>query len=221
MTDREIAGEALTAPAAARNRDPILAVLRRVLPRTGLILEVASGTGEHAVHFAARLPDLAWQPTDPDPDMLRSIAAHRARAALPNLRPPLILDAAAPSWPVARADGIVAINLIHIAPWAAAEGLMRGAAGALAPGAPLTLYGPFSEDGRHTAPSNAAFDADLRRRDPAWGVRAIGAVTALARGHGLTLAERIAMPANNLSLVFRRTGRADAPPTLPGRREER
>ncbi|HKH34031.1 MAG TPA: DUF938 domain-containing protein [Beijerinckiaceae bacterium] len=194
---------ALTSPSVARNREPILAVLRRVLPARGIVLEIASGTGEHAMHFAAALPELTWQPTDRDPEARRSIAARRAAAVLPNLLPPLELDAAAPSWPVERADAIVAINMIHIAPWSAAEGLMAGAARLLAPGGILYLYGPYQENGRHTAPSNAAFDASLRARDPEWGVRDVGAVAELAARHGLALAERVAMPANNLSLVFR------------------
>ena len=194
---------ALTSPSVARNREPILAVLRRVLPVRGIVLEIASGTGEHAIHFAAALPELIWQPTDRDPEARRSIAARRAAAVLPNLLPPLELDAAAPSWPVERADAIVAINMIHIAPWSAAEGLMAGAARLLAPGGILYLYGPYQENGRHTAPSNAAFDASLRARDPEWGVRDVGAVAELAARHGLALAERVAMPANNLSLVFR------------------
>jgi SAM-dependent methyltransferase len=193
---------ALTSPAVARNRDPILAVLRRVLPARGTVLEIASGTGEHAVHFATGLPHLTLQPTDPDTDALASIAAHRASAQLPNLLAPLVLDACAPSWPVTRADAVVAINMIHIAPWSAAEGLMAGAGRLLAPGGVLYLYGPFKENGRHTAPSNAAFDASLRARDPQWGVRDLDAVAALAREHGLALVERVAMPANNLSLVF-------------------
>src|SRR5215207_7320938 len=194
---------ALTSPSVARNREPILAVLRRVLPARGIVLEIASGTGEHAMHFAAALPELTWQPTDRDPEARRSIAARRAAAVLPNLLSPLELDAAAPSWPVERADAIVAINMIHIAPWSAAEGLMAGAARLLAPGGILYLYGPYQENGRHTAPSNAAFDASLRARDPEWGVRDVGAVAELAARHGLALAERVAMPANNLSLVFR------------------
>jgi SAM-dependent methyltransferase len=196
--------DALTSPAVARNRDPILAVLRQVLPAQGTVLEIASGTGEHAVHFAAGLPHLTWQPTDPDTDALASIAAHRASAQLPNLLAPLVLDACAPSWPVTRGDAVVAINMIHIAPWTAAEGLMAGAGRLLARGGVLYLYGPFKEDGRHTAPSNAAFDASLRARDPRWGVRDLDAVAALAIEHGLALAERVAMPANNLSLVFQR-----------------
>jgi SAM-dependent methyltransferase len=196
-------GAALTAPAVARNRDPILTVLRRVLPPAGTILEIASGTGEHAVHFATGLPGVTWQPTDRDPDALRSIAAHRAAAGLPNLLPPLELDVTAPAWPVERADAVVSINMIHIAPWAAAERLVAGAARLLAPGGVLFLYGPFMEDGRHTAPSNAAFDESLRARDPEWGVRDLRDVEALAGRHGFTLAKRVAMPANNLSAVFR------------------
>src|SRR4051812_23470636 len=163
--------EALSAPAVARNREPILAVLRRMLPAQGMVLEIASGTGEHSVHFAAGLAHLAWQPSDREVRALRSIAAHRAAASLPNLLPPVALDAAAPDWPFARADAIVSINMIHIAPWAAALGLMAGAARLLAPGSVLFLYGPFRENGRHTAPSNAAFDASLKAQDPQWGVR--------------------------------------------------
>jgi SAM-dependent methyltransferase len=194
----------LTSPAVARNRDPILAVLRRVLPAQGTVLEIASGSGEHAVHFAAALPYLVWQPTDQDADALASISAYRASARLPNLLPALPLDASAPLWPMTDADAIVAINMIHIAPWTAAEGLMAGAGRVLAPGRVLYLYGPFQENGRHTAPSNAAFDANLRSRNPAWGVQDVGEIASLANTHGLDLVERVAMPANNLSLVFRR-----------------
>jgi SAM-dependent methyltransferase len=194
---------ALTSPSAARNREPILSVLRRALPAHGTVLEIASGTGEHAVHFAAGLPGLVWQPTDVDPDALGSIAAHRAVAGLPNLLAPLELDVTRPSWPAAAADAIVAINMIHIAPWSAAQGLIAGAARLLAPGRILYLYGPFKEGGRHTAPSNEAFDASLRARHPEWGVRDVGEVGALAAEHGFALIERVAMPANNLSLVFR------------------
>jgi SAM-dependent methyltransferase len=193
----------------ARNRDPILAVLRRVLPASGTVLEIASGTGEHAVHFAAGLAHLTWQPTDRDPDALRSIAAYRAAAHLPNLLAPLEFDATATDWPAADAVGtmasaIVSINMIHIAPWAATQGLMAGAGRVLAPGGVLYLYGPFRENGHHTAPSNAAFDASLQARDPQWGVRDLGEVRDLAGRHGLDLVERVAMPANNLSLVFHR-----------------
>ncbi len=197
-------GDALIAPAVARNRDAILAVLRRVLPATGTVLEVASGSGEHAVHVARALPGLVWQPSDPEPSALRSIAAHARFAGLPNLRDPLHLDAAASDWPVMQADALVCINMIHIAPWAAAEGLMAGAGRLLPAGAPLVLYGPFREEGRATAPSNEAFDADLRLRDPRWGLRQVEEVARLAQVHGLALAERVEMPANNLILVFRR-----------------
>jgi len=196
--------DALTAPAVARNRDPILAVLRQVLPRSGTVLEIASGTGEHAVHFAAALPNLTWQPTDLDAVMLRSISAHRALAELPNLLPSLDLDVEAPSWSITHADAVVCINMLHIAPWSAAEGLIAGAARVLPPGGVLYLYGPFQENGRHTAPSNAAFDASLRAQSPAWGVRDLGEVADLARKGGFELTKRIGMPANNLSVVFRR-----------------
>jgi SAM-dependent methyltransferase len=198
------AGARRSAPAALRNREPIAQVLSDWLPKSGLVLEIASGTGEHAVHFAAGLPEVTWQPTDRDAAALASIVAHRASARLPNLLPPLALDAASPAWPVARADAVVSINMIHIAPWTAAVGLMAGAGRVLVPGGVLYLYGPFREDGRHTAPSNAAFDADLKARNPQWGVRDLAEVAALAGRHGLDLVERIAMPANNLSVVFRR-----------------
>jgi Protein of unknown function (DUF938) len=195
---------ALSSPAVARNRDFILAVLRRALPGRGTVVEIASGSGEHAVHFAAALPQLTWQPTDPDPEARGSIAAYRAAAQLPNLLPPLALDATSPTWPLTEADAMVAINMIHIAPWAAAEGLMAGAERLLSAGGILFLYGPFREHGRHTAPSNAAFDESLRARNREWGVRDLDEVAALARRHGFALEERVAMPANNLSVVFRR-----------------
>jgi hypothetical protein len=195
---------ALVAPAAARNRDPILAVLRRVLPERGTVLEIASGTGEHAIHMARALPGLIWRPSDPSAEARASIAAWRAHAALPNLEAPIALDAAAPAWPVERADAIVSINMIHIAPWEAGLGLMAGAGRLLAAGRPLVLYGPFNLDGRFTAPSNEAFDASLKARDPRWGIRDVAAVSAAASERGLALAERIDMPANNMMLVFRR-----------------
>jgi len=204
MTNSQSMGAALTSPSAARNRDPILAVLRRVLPRAGTVLEIASGTGEHAVHFAAALPHLTWQPTDQDEQALSSIAAHRMASGLPNLLPPLRLDATAPNWPVEQADAVVAINMVHISPWRATQGLIAGAGRVLPPGGVLYLYGAYKENGAHTAPSNEAFDQDLRRRNPEWGVRDLDELTELARTQGLDLAERIAMPANNLSLVFRR-----------------
>jgi SAM-dependent methyltransferase len=192
------------APAAARNRDPILAVLRRVLPASGLVLEIASGTGEHVAHFARALPDLDWQPSDRDNALFASIVAHGVDLADGNFLPPLCLDAAAADWPVTRVDAIVCINMIHISPWSACEGLMRGAGRVLAPAGVLYLYGPYTVDGCHTADSNAAFDEGLRVRDPDWGVRDLGAVTSLAATHDLRLDETIAMPANNLSLVLRK-----------------
>jgi hypothetical protein len=192
------------APATARNRDPILDVLRGVLPARGIVLEIASGSGEHAVHFARALPGLTFQPTDPDPDALTSIAAWGAESGLPNLRPPLLLDAAAQAWPVEAADAILCINMIHISPWRATEGLLAGAARLLAPGAPLTLYGPYRRDGVPTAPSNEAFDASLRARDPAWGLRQLEDVAVLAEAAGFGPPAVFEMPANNLSVVFRR-----------------
>ncbi len=199
---------AKTAPAAARNREPILRVLLDILPRSALVLEIASGTGEHAVWFSRALPGVTWQPTDRDPEALESIAAWREMSGLPNLLPPLPLDAAAEAWPVTRANAVIAINMVHIAPWSAAEGLIAGAARVLGcgldPGGLLFLYGPFREGGVHTGAGNAAFDADLRAQNPSWGIRDLDDLTALARRHGFEAPERIAMPANNLSVVFRR-----------------
>jgi len=181
-------------------------VLKPRLPETGRVLEIAAGAGEHAVYNAAALPGLEWLPTDPDPEALASIAAWRDHAALPNLLPPLRLDAADPdNWPVQRADAIVNINMIHISPWSATEGLIVGASRLLPAGGPLILYGPYIERDVETAPSNLAFDQSLKARNPAWGIRHLDEVMALATQHGLEFAERIAMPANNLVLVFRRT----------------
>ena len=192
-------------PSSARNREPILAVLRGWLPVSGTVLEVASGLGEHAAWFAEALPGITWQPTDRSEEALEILRARRDAAGLLNLAPPLVLNAAEPDgWPLDQADAIVCINMVHISPWAATQGLMAGAARVLPAGGSLILYGPYVEAGVETAPSNLAFDADLRRRDPAWGLRDLADVTALAAGHGLTLAERVAMPANNLCLLFRR-----------------
>jgi len=191
-------------PHVARNRDPILDVLRRVLPQRGLVLEIASGSGEHAAYFARALPALTWQPSDPGEEALASAAAHRDDAALPNLLAPLRLDVTAPSWPVERADAIICSNMIHIAPWAACEGLIAGAARALGPGGILYLYGPYKIRGAHTAPSNQEFDGYLRSQNPAWGIRDLDAVTALAGSHNIKLIETVAMPANNLSVIFSR-----------------
>jgi hypothetical protein len=191
-------------PHVARNREPILEVLRRVLPRDGLLLEIASGGGEHAAYFAENLPGLRWQPTDGNSEMFESIAAHRAAAGVANLLEPLHLDVTSQRWPVERADAMVCCNMIHIAPWAATEGLIAGAGRTLARGSPLYLYGPYKIDGRHTAPSNGDFDASLRARNPLWGVRDLTEVSRLAERHGFALSETVPMPANNLSVIFRR-----------------
>lgn len=191
------------APATERNREPLAAVLREALPTEGTVLEIASGTGEHAAWFARLFPELIWQPSDADPAALNSIEAWVADSGLVNLRPPLVLDAAG-TWPVDGADAILCVNMVHISPWAATVGLMRGAKRLLAPGAPLILYGPYRRAGVETAPSNEAFDESLKSRDPQWGLRVLEDVTAEAEANGLTL-ERVAeMPANNLTAVYRR-----------------
>lgn len=190
------------APATARNREPLLEVLRGILPAEGLVLEVASGTGEHAVHIAAALPGLTWQPSDPSEEARRSIDAWAA--GQPNIRPALALDASAWPWPIAKADAALCVNMIHIAPWAACLGLLRGAAALLPPGAPLVLYGPYLRDGVATAASNLDFDASLKARNAEWGLRRLEDVAAAAEGFAL---ERVTeMPANNLTVVFRRIG---------------
>lgn len=200
-----LAAEGLQSPAAERNKEPILEVLRRVLPATGTVLEIASGTGQHIVHFARGVPGLTWQPSEPDSDLRAAIAARVAAAGLPNLRAPLALDVCAARWPIEQAAAVVCINLIHIAPWAVAEALLARAGELLAAGAVLVLYGPYLRGGMHTAPSNAAFDASLRRRDPQWGVRDLDSVTAAAAANGFELREIVAMPANNLTVTFQRS----------------
>jgi cyclopropane fatty-acyl-phospholipid synthase-like methyltransferase len=202
------------APAALRNREPILAVLARVLPPQGTVLEIASGSGEHARFFAEALPHVTWQPSDADAEARASIDAYRAEAGLPNLLGAVHLDARDAKWAVTRADAIVCINMIHIAPWAACAGLMRGAACVLPAEGILYLYGPFMRGGAHTAPSNASFDASLRASDPAWGVRDVDDVTREAEKNGLARAEIVTMPANNLSLVFRVAPRGAGPVQL-------
>ena len=197
-------GARLEAPSAARNRDPILHALRPHLPAAGLVLEIASGTGEHAAHFAVALPGLAWQPTDPDP-------AHRASidawcAALPNVRAALALDVMTPAWPVARADAVVCINMIHIAPLAATPALLAGAARVLPPGGLLALYGPFRREAHAMAPGNAGFDADLRARNPEWGLRVLEQVAGLATAAGFGPPEVLTMPADNRTVLFRLGG---------------
>jgi len=196
---------ALHFPATLRNRDPILAVLRDILPASGTILEIASGSGEHISYFAPYFKELTWQPTECDPTLLASITAHAAAVDASNIKPPLMLDVASHPWPIDAADAVLAINMIHIAPWSACLHLMAGAGAILLPDAPLYLYGPFLRDGGHTAPSNAAFDHSLRAQDPSWGLRDLDAVAAAATAEGLALDQIIEMPANNLSVVFRKT----------------
>ncbi|HTR84456.1 MAG TPA: DUF938 domain-containing protein [Reyranella sp.] len=201
------------APAAARNRQPILDVLGPRLPAGGLVLEIASGTGEHIVHFAAARPDVFFQPTDPGSEDRASTDDWVRTLGLANVRPALALDASADRWPVERADAIVCINMVHISPWAATVGLLAGAARVLSPEGLLYLYGPYHRDGKPTSPGNHAFDLDLQRRNPAWGIRHLEEVTALAATHGFAAPTVVAMPANNLSLVFKLrtvvTGRPD------------
>ena len=194
-----------SAPHVARNAGPIAEVLHRILPARGLVLEIASGSGEHALHFAREFPKLLFQPSDPEPAALRSIEAWRTEAGLFNLLPPVALDARAADWPIAAADAILCINMVHISPWSATQGLMRGAGRLLAQSAPLYLYGAYRQAGVETAPSNEAFDESLRARDSDWGVRDLEEVVAEAEKNGLRLDEAVPMPANNLSVVFRRT----------------
>ena len=196
------------APATERNREPIAAVLACELPASGTVLEIAAGTGEHAVFFAERFPALAWQPTDPSTEALASIAAYRADYHGTNLAAPLLLDAAVPDgWPVSKAAAIVCINMVHISPWAATLGLFRGAARILGSGGgPLILYGPYIEPGVATAPSNIDFDQSLKARNPEWGLRDLAAVDRVAAEAGFGRTARHAMPANNLTLIYRRLG---------------
>ena len=197
------------APAAARNVGAIGDALADWLPERGVVLEIASGTGEHALAFARRFAALDWQPSDPDPLALASITAWRDDATI-NLHPPIKLDAAAPAWPIDRADVVLCINMVHISPWASALGLLDGAARLLADEAPLILYGPWIVDGVDTAPSNLAFDADLRSRDPSWGLRSLSDFRAEAEARGLTFEQCRTMPANNVMLLFRRGAPAAA-----------
>ncbi|MEY4859046.1 MAG: hypothetical protein RLZZ235_1213 [Pseudomonadota bacterium] len=194
------------APSVARNKDAIAGVLARYLPSSGLVLEIASGSGEHAVHFASTFPALVFQPTDPSEEARASIAAWRQEAALPNMRAPLALDVTAAPWPINYADAVTCINMIHIAPWEATLGLMAGAARIIPSDGLLFLYGPYKRAGQHTAPSNADFDASLRERDARWGVRDLETVAAEATAMGFAAPMIEAMPANNLSLIFRRLG---------------
>ena len=190
------------APSAERNKGPILEVLSRVLPAQGKVLEIGSGTGQHVAHFAAALPGLTFQPSEMDMSRHASIAAWVE--GLPNVRPTLALDLRHEPWPIRHAEAIVCINVIHISPWEATLALMKGAGGILPPGGVLVTYGPYRRDGRHTSPSNAQFDANLRSRNPAWGVRDLEEVASVAQREGLALEETVAMPANNFTVVFRR-----------------
>jgi hypothetical protein len=196
-------GARRSAPAALRNREPIAAVLSEWLPHSGLVLEIASGTGEHAVHFAERFPALDWQPSDLHCDALQSIKAWRDAAALPNVRQPILLDAAASDWPIAEAHAVLSINMVHISPWASVLGLIAGAGRILPAGAPLILYGPWLKGDIATAPSNLEFDAMLKGRNPDWGLRRVEDFAAAAAG-AFELAETRSMPANNLMLLLLR-----------------
>ena len=201
-------GARRSAPAALRNRQPIADVLAEWLPKRGLVLEIASGTGEHAAFFAERFPQLDWQPSDIHADALASIAAWTESAALPNLRAPLVIDASDTDWPIAQADALLSINMVHISPWGSALGLIDAAARLLPQGGPLILYGPWLSDEIETAPSNLDFDRDLKNRDPDWGLRRVEEFAAAAARRGLRLEQTRAMPANNLMLLLR-SGRTD------------
>ena len=193
--------------AADRNKGPILEVLKEVLPERGLVLEVASGAGRHVAYFAGALAGPVWQPSEPDPQLRRVIAA--AIAGIPSIREPLDLDVMQQPWPISAADAIVNINMIHVTPWAATGALMRGAGELLADGGILYMYGPYRRFGGHTAPSNAAFDERLRVQDDLWGLRDMEEVERLAGEAGFSLERRVAMPANNFSLVFQRGRRTE------------
>jgi SAM-dependent methyltransferase len=190
---------------AERNKGPILDVLRRVLPKAGLVLEIASGTGHHIAHFAEALPALRWQPTDADPELLAAIAANVSTAKLENVQAAEQLDVRKMPWPVTDADALLCINMIHISPWSATLALFDGAEGVLSAGTALVLYGPYRRNNRHTAPSNEAFDASLRSRDSSWGVRDLEEVASTAEATGFMLEEVVTMPANNFSVIFRKT----------------
>jgi SAM-dependent methyltransferase len=211
LGDRLEDGRWFTA-SADRNKGPILAVLERVLPASGLVLEIGSGTGQHVAHFARALPGLTWQPSDPDPEFRKSVAKWIAAERLANIQAPADLDVGSVPWPVSRADAVLSINMIHVAPWPATPALLDGASAILSGGGVLFLYGPYRRLGAHTAPSNAAFDASLRAQDPEWGLRDLEAVVELAGAAGFELAEVVEMPANNFSVVFRKRGSDAARP---------
>lgn len=202
--EAQASGARRSAPAALRNREPIAEVLEQWLPDQGLVLEIASGSGEHAVFFAERFPALDWQPSDVHPEALASIADWRDEANLPNLREPVRLDAASDDWPIGSADAVLSINMVHISPWKSALGLLDGASRLLPPSAPLILYGPWLTDEIATAESNLAFDADLKCRDPEWGLRRVEDFADSAGALGLQLEATRTMPANNMMLLLRR-----------------
>jgi SAM-dependent methyltransferase len=191
-------------PTAERNKGPILDILARVLPRQGVVLEVASGTGQHVLHFAKALPALAWQPSDPDPELRESIALRVKEQQLANVNRPIDLDVTSLPWPLQTADAVVCINMIHVAPWAATLALLEGAKALLPTQHVLFLYGPYRRFGQHTSRSNEQFDSDLRAQDPEWGLRDLEAVSEAAASSGFVLGEVVEMPANNFSLIFKR-----------------
>ena len=197
-------------PACERNKDVILDVLRDIMPSTGKILEIACGPGQHSVHFAAGLPGVEWQPSDIDPTSITSTLAWRAEADVPNLLDPIILDATEPEWPLTQADGIICCNMIHISPWTVTLGLLDGAARILPNDGILYTYGPYKVGGKHTAPSNEAFDQSLRSQNSEWGVRNLDDVALEARRRGLHLVKTIKMPANNFSVIYKKTPMVDA-----------
>lgn len=194
----------IVSPSAERNKAPVAELLMRLLPDHGDVLEVSSGTGQHVLHFAQAMPHIRWQPTERDADCLKSIVGWLTAASLPNVNAPIRLDVHDPVWPVDKVTAVVCLNMIHIAPPSATEALLRGAGRVLSSGGMLFLYGPYRREGRHTAPSNEAFDASLKARDPEWGVRNLEDVARLAASEGLELQEVYEMPANNIAVVFRR-----------------
>lgn len=194
----------LSSPSALRNRGPIADLLRPVLPESGTVLEIASGSGEHVIHFAGLFPNLVWQPSDPSPEARASIEEWMKAEATTNVLPPLELDASSQPWPIERADAMIAINMVHISPWSATQGLLKGAGKLLPTGGVLVLYGPYRRKGQPLVASNANFDADLRSRNPAWGIRLLEDVASLAKQLGLAMTSVVDMPANNLGVVFRR-----------------
>lgn len=208
MGDRQLPRHA---PATLRNREPILEVLKRTLPKAGMLLEIASGTGEHAAFIAPRLPKgLLWQPSEASVEALADIDAHTSGVRSSCVRPAIVLSATDTTWPIPSADAVFCCNMIHIAPWSAAEGLFAGSSRILADAAPLILYGPFRRQGMHIAPSNQSFDDGLRARDPGWGVRCLDTeVMPLAEQSGFAVDEIVAMPANNLTVIFRRCASMD------------